>query len=487
MGRVEDLLLLEKAGELPASMQKDLDTLRAAGEVPPLQGAAPVEESADMVMPASKTTGPHGTQAGQRVFDAIQPYVGGGVAAGAATATDLVGQAAKGIIPTAGMIGGAALGAPAGPGGALIGGSAGSAVGEGINQALGITEPSLAQIGLAGAAPGVGAGAMGLLRQGGGIAAKMFGGRQVIASQAAAVAKEMFSPPIPSQVLYERVAQNYNNIAVVPTKTVDSINKILNEEAKNLPTEVSESIMNAVIPFVGKLTGATQDTRVKQAAIAVRDLQHQARTAYASKNSRLGDAMTAIRNAMMDDVEDVGVAALREASKAHRKQIAVKDLDSIIHQAQPLKAYEAAMQKNSLFSGSFSAAEHEQIKTMLTRLTTVAPSGSSGVLGRAITTMAGAQLGGAAGAVGGAIVSDVTAYALSSAAGRKFLQKLLVGNVWDAPKAAALATFVRGQMAEDAKNGEVAESVKALLKDKDAPFPEKVQAAVDRDRMMQSR
>lgn len=48
MSRLDDLLLLERAGELPAKLQADLDLLRAAGEVPPKAGqeepaAAPVQ------------------------------------------------------------------------------------------------------------------------------------------------------------------------------------------------------------------------------------------------------------------------------------------------------------------------------------------------------------------------------------------------------------------------------------------------------------
>jgi hypothetical protein len=442
-------------------------------------------DNAPMVKTAvPKTTGPFGTQTGQRVFDAIQPYVGGGAAAGAATVTDLVGQAAKGIIPTAGMIGGAALGAPAGPFGAIAGGGAGSALGEVVNQSLGITEPSLGQVALAGAAPGIGAGIMGLGRHALGIAAKMFGGRQVIASQAGAVAGKVFGPPTASEVLYNRVAQS-NNVPVATQNLNTTLKNLLQEEKLNLQTPESKAIVATLVDLSAAASSAGGNT-VKQAAIAVRDLQHAASLAYKDKG-RLGEVLTQVRNAVLDDVDDAAVPALREASKAFRREMAVKDLEGIIHKAKPLDEWDKMVRTNKLFTKSFSEAEREQIRTMMTRLTQVAPSGSSGVMGRAMTTLAGAHLGGAAGAVLGAIPSDITAYALSTAGGRRFLGKLLVGNVWDAPKAAALATFVRGQQAEDAKSGEVAESVKALLKDKDAPFPEKVQAAVDRDRIMQSR
>jgi hypothetical protein len=447
-------------------------------------------DNAPMVKQA-KTTGPHGTEMGQRVFDAIQPYVGGGIASGVGAATDVAGAVGKAIAPTVGMIGGAALGTaaapftgPLAPAMPLIGGSAGSAVGEGINQALGITEPSMGQVALAGAAPAIGAGIMGLGRHALGIAAKMFGGRQVIASQAGAVAGKMFGPPTASEVLYNRVA-NSNNAPVATKNLTATLKDLLQEEKLNLQTPESKAIVATLVDLSAAASTAGGNT-VKQAAVAVRDLQHAASLAYKDKG-RLGEVLTQVRNAVMDDVDDAAVPALREASKAFRKEMAVKDLEGIIHKAKPLDEWDKMVRTNKLFTKSFEPAEREQIRTMMTRLTQVAPSGSSGVMGRAMTTLAGAHLGGAAGAVLGAIPSDITAYALSTAGGRRFLQKLLVGNVWDAPKAAALATFVRGQMAEDAKSGEVAESVKALLKDKDAPFPEKVQAAVDRDRIMQSR
>src|SRR5216117_595003 len=63
------------------------------------------------------------------------------------------------VLPTALSYAGAALGGGVGTPfgltvpGAVAGGAVGSMAGEGLNQALGITEPSLSQIGLAGAVP----------------------------------------------------------------------------------------------------------------------------------------------------------------------------------------------------------------------------------------------------------------------------------------------------------------------------------------------
>ena len=65
---------------------------------------------------------------------------------------------AKGaVLPTAGQIGGAALGTAVMPGvGTFVGGTLGGMAGEGINQATGITEPSLTNLLLAGAGQGAG-------------------------------------------------------------------------------------------------------------------------------------------------------------------------------------------------------------------------------------------------------------------------------------------------------------------------------------------
>lgn len=75
-----------------------------------------------------------------------------------------VDTARTGALPTAGGLAGAALGAPFGPPGVIAGESIGSMAGEGVNQLFGITEPSLTQIGLAGAGGPLLRGAQGVYR-----------------------------------------------------------------------------------------------------------------------------------------------------------------------------------------------------------------------------------------------------------------------------------------------------------------------------------
>ncbi len=54
MGRLEDILTLEAAGQLPDSMKSDLATLRAAGHVPPLDNSiAEPTPAADMNISAA--------------------------------------------------------------------------------------------------------------------------------------------------------------------------------------------------------------------------------------------------------------------------------------------------------------------------------------------------------------------------------------------------------------------------------------------------
>lgn len=145
MGRTEDLLLLESAGQLPPEMQKDLDTLRAAGIIPQKGGgadtpptSAPVSATPEPQMSMTRKavdyiTKPveprgvletYGTSIGDAVSGMFAPKESGtfpgaqinealaaagypNLGAGIATATELPGMAvrgAAGLMNTAGAI-----------------------------------------------------------------------------------------------------------------------------------------------------------------------------------------------------------------------------------------------------------------------------------------------------------------------------------------------------------------------------------------------
>jgi hypothetical protein len=92
---------------------------------------------------AQTTSGPQGPL-GARVEETFTPWVG-------RTAAKVPRIAVEGAMPTVGAITGGGIGAVTGPWTAAAGGAMGGAAGEWLNQQLGITDPSLLQMGLAGA------------------------------------------------------------------------------------------------------------------------------------------------------------------------------------------------------------------------------------------------------------------------------------------------------------------------------------------------
>lgn len=90
MGRIDDILLLEKAGRLPTEMQADLDILRKAGRVPPTPtqnvGTAPRDADISGVREAAATAVEIGA-----------PILGGIAGAGAGPLGAIGGSAAGGV------------------------------------------------------------------------------------------------------------------------------------------------------------------------------------------------------------------------------------------------------------------------------------------------------------------------------------------------------------------------------------------------------
>lgn len=385
----------------------------------------------------------------------------------------------KGALPTAGAIVGGSVGSAIGVG-PIIGGSVGAGAGSALNQTLGITESSGADILMDMAMPPLASIAMGTLKQVGGSVLKAFGGRQNVAAIADDIVSRLYTPKVSSGDLFTRALSTTNPIQA--TKTAQVIDDVLQREAAAAPTEVNQAIINAVKPL--ELYFKAPNRSVAMIDSAVKDLRLASSAAYKSGNSRLGNTLSEIRNALFDDAEASGVGALKEAAKAYRRESAVEELGSVLRQAQPLKAFKDLQDKNALFRGAFDESEKTQIEAVMRRLAQSAPSGFSGVLGRVLASGAGAQVAGMGGAVVGGTLPDMAAYALSTAPGRRFMGKLLTGqNVWDAPKTAALATFVRAQMAEDASTGTVAQNVTKALQDINVPVEVKIQIAQERDQL----
>jgi hypothetical protein len=129
-GQLRELLTAERAGRLPPEVQQELTRMREAGEIGAPLPAIPAWQEPIERHEALWGRPPERVATGAK--QAILPTVGGIAGAGAGA---LTGPFAPVAVPTLE--------------------AAGSAGGEALNQLLGITEPSAAQIGLAAAVPPV--------------------------------------------------------------------------------------------------------------------------------------------------------------------------------------------------------------------------------------------------------------------------------------------------------------------------------------------
>ena len=482
MGRTEDLLLLESAGQLPADMQKDLDTLRAAGVIPASgsqSDGASITKTAEPVYkrPDDRLglTVPKNLISPPTSIDETLSRMGEFGSAVASTA-------AKSALPLAGGMAGFAVGAASPlPGGAIMGEMAGSMGGEYLNQLIGITEQDKTQLVLAGGAPMVGRAISSIARGGMGSFLKSFGGRQNVADAAGEIMRKRLAPPTPAEDLYD-IAGTVN--AYIPTpKTGQKIAEILKGE-KDINTEVSKQIKAAV----GQQAATFPDGAITQIipgqdiAKVIKDLRLEATNAYKTQNTRLGHAINDMRGALIEDTVDAGVPEFAAAGNAARREISIDKLAGILHKANPVSEFEKAMtnKNDRLFKGTFSAAEIADIKNVLNKMSTVPPSGGSGVVGRSVLGTVGSMLFSdptlkAIGATTGAFLPDIAAKLLSTGWGRRALEKNLMGQPLDNATMAKIATIVRGDYAD---TGSVKDAVTMMLQKRDMPIENKLKAAM---------
>ncbi len=401
-----------------------------------------------------------------RISNAVEGVTGSSMAGTAA------GMAIKSALPVAGSIIGLSIAG-------IPGEAIGSGLGEAANQGLGISEPSLAQIGLAMAAGPVTRGVMGVGKTLVGAAMKAGGGRQTIAEIAEGLTAKLFNPITSSDDLFAAAARK-GNVAIPAVNTAQAITNTLRTEARRADTPIKQSIQRALEPlqkFYQPMPGVASTHSASEIATEAKRLRLMSTEAFKGGNTDLGHALSNVRNSMFDDAARSGVPELRTAATTYRREAAVEELQGILRQANPLKAYKDLQVKNALFKNVFNDSEQVQIKNILKKMSTVTPSGFSGVAGRAIATVAGQQAGGVAGGIAGFIAPEMAAGVVATKAGRNLMEKLLVGGTWDAPRAAALGQFWRAQMAQDATSGNIAEQVRQALKSSEVSTDDKIAAA----------
>ena len=283
------------------------------------------------------------------------------------------------------------------------------------------------------------------------------------------------APPKPAEELYE-IAANANIMVPTP-KSALAVYDIIS--ANQLPTRIAKEIRDQVSVFQPTFS---QQVKSGDAATIVRHLRTDATKAYKAGDSDVGNAISELRGALLEDVTASGLPELAKAGNAMRRQIAIDKLTGILHQANPVTAWEKAMtnKSDSLFKGTFSDSEMSQIKDVLNKMSTVTPSGSSGVIGKSLLATAGSMIGNSPpvkmiGAVTATFAPEVASRLLTTKWGRGVIEKHIAGHPMDNATMGRIATLMRSDFAND---GELKEVAGSILKSKNISIEDKLKAAM---------
>jgi len=377
------------------------------------------------------------------------------------------------IAPTLGSMAGTAGGTMiGGPVGGVVGSGLGSGAGEAVNQMLGITDPSMTNIGISTALPmavGFGANA---LRAG----KAMFGAKGAqtlnsLAPEEAAAAIAKLQPEIPSKFLFESATEGGASIPM--KRTLSSIQNMMDDLGG-----ASKGVQQANRTALNYLKGLQEKLTAMPNGLSPKDLQRElagAGSVMQSAKAKGGAGLGAIKNvfkSMSDDLDEVANMAdqvgtnpamlLKEARQVFKKEAAINELDDAISGAvKQLRGQGAdgqfnanlvmnAMKKNDFIQQAFSPQEIKEMESLFAKLNRIpalrpgagqqagsrsvlqGPVAGSGI-GAGISTLLGQgpSLGAAVGAAAGVVLPPLAeatknvAVAMSMKAGRQLLGKLL--------------------------------------------------------------
>ena len=300
------------------------------------------------------------------------------------------------VLPTAGGVAGAAFGGGVGtpfgmtiPGG-VIGGGVGSGLGEAANQLLGITPPSLGEIGKATAIPmAVGAGGAGLRTLApfttAGKAAQTL---NALAPEEAAARVATLTPKIPSSALFKQATES--QVHVPMNRTVHAIDNMLDDL-----TNVSSGVQKANSQVIGYLKGLKNLLGTSVHGLSPLRLQRELEGAghvIKSVQTKGGSGSGAIKktfDAMVKDLDDAarlanpaqpGARALLAARDAFKKESVLKELGESIESATKALRGQGEMvqfnanavlkdiSKNRFYQDALSAMERTEIESLLKML-----------------------------------------------------------------------------------------------------------------------
>ena len=417
------------------------------------------------------------------------------------TAEGATGFLKRAALPTAGAV----VGGMVSPGmGIPLGGMAGEAA----NQILGITEPSLTQVGLQGIVPMAAKGGAAALQR----APKMLpGASAALQEEGAATARglpNVIAPPARSSAMLYENLKSYNDVSIDTPHLVKEVNHLRAMEQKIAEGLKSEPLLKVTGGLkekagatpakmeAGKIVDAQGHPILREVAPAKErgltfgdfkeNFERLGKKIGATDEPELKGAYKSLYRSMLDDLESASKLAkgepaklFKEARTAYKREFARMDFAEAIEKRGINKAGEYLDQVNpnaiarwiksddaKFFREAVTSQEMQSIERTLKQLSQIptvpvkrgAPIGS----GRRIATLGlGAGIGGYAGGGLGAAVgayamdkgSDLIARALMSDTGRKALIKIVTANGgrFGQDEAALLSAYVTGGVSPGAE------------------------------------
>lgn len=416
-------------------------------------------------------------------------------------ATGFIRQFVKpAVLPTGLGIAGAAFGGGVGtpfgltvPGG-VAGGAAGSAAGEALNQALGITEPSLGQIGIAAAIPAAVGTAAAVARPLArfATAARAAQTLNALAPDEAAARLARLTPRVPAKVLFKQATEQ--RVLIPATKAAGVIDDMLDDL-----TRASKGVQRVNSQVIGYLKGLKAKLESQPAGVSPAEFQRELEGAgqvIKSVGARGGSGSGAVKkvfNALIGDLDEAAKTAnpampaastLIAARDTFKRESVIREIGEMIQDATKLLRGQGGqiqfnanqvirdIGKNKFYADAFTAAERKEVESLLKLLNNIpalrpgagAQFGSGRVqemlrltaVGGAGGAMMGGGSGGAIGAAAGAMAQPVLEFgrnfatALQMQTGRALLRQLLteskgVATPQVATILAAYARSVEGQ------------------------------------------
>jgi len=301
----------------------------------------------------------------------------------------------------------------------------GGMVGEGANQLAGITPPSLANIGWAGASGPIGRAAGAVIKGVGTGALKSFAGRDAVAEAANRVFEKVLGPASPSSVLFKKL---HEASAIIPTGDIArTTSSILAAEGQQAKLGVNQAIKDAVSAIDDLVKANPEGIASNVLQTEINRISGLASKALENRDTiDLGRKLFEVRGAMLDALEKSGMAG-RAAMAAFRREQGIKDLAYIVGRAHPVKGFNEALANNKLLAGTFpTEVERESIRQILGRVSTATWSGFSGVAGRlAAGYGVGTIFGGIPGIITAAALPEAVARLVANPAGRVLMDNAL--------------------------------------------------------------